>query len=211
MIFEELKKRGLARDSEDKVSIPMHPMVRSLVLTLLAQILRPYGELINADLSPATDRPQLVEALSELLSTQTAPSVGHVIAFDLNTVSVNLGAVPIDEVLSYRKENLEAHRRYCLSVRTFTHELSLMPERERANAFYLRQAELNDIAGDLRKRARKAWKKTRFLRSHNDWRGRSVRRRAPSRRSLDHWCGRDRLSSGAKTRHGRVLLPLQRQ
>jgi len=30
MIFEELKKRGLAKDSEDKVSIPMHPKVRSL-------------------------------------------------------------------------------------------------------------------------------------------------------------------------------------
>ena len=40
MIFKELKKRKLAKDSEDKVSIPMHPMVRSLILVLLAQILR---------------------------------------------------------------------------------------------------------------------------------------------------------------------------
>jgi hypothetical protein len=34
MIFDELKIRGLARDSEDKVSVPMHPKVRSLVLVL---------------------------------------------------------------------------------------------------------------------------------------------------------------------------------
>ncbi len=34
-ILESLKKRGLARDSEDGVSIPMHPMVRALVLVLL--------------------------------------------------------------------------------------------------------------------------------------------------------------------------------
>ena len=48
MIFDELKKRGLAKESEDNVSIPMHPKVRSLVLVLLSQILRPYGSTINA-------------------------------------------------------------------------------------------------------------------------------------------------------------------
>jgi hypothetical protein len=55
MIFEELKSRGLAEDSKDNVSIPIHPKVRSFVLVLLSQILRPYGAVINANLSPATD------------------------------------------------------------------------------------------------------------------------------------------------------------
>ena len=55
MIFEELKERGLAKESEDDFSIPMHPKIRSLVLVLLSQILRPYGSTINANLSPATD------------------------------------------------------------------------------------------------------------------------------------------------------------
>ena len=41
MVFDELKKRGLAEESKDRVSIPMHPKVRSLVLVLLSQILRP--------------------------------------------------------------------------------------------------------------------------------------------------------------------------
>src|SRR5207253_1019909 len=36
MILDELKKRNLAEDTKDGVSIPMHPMVRSLVLVLLA-------------------------------------------------------------------------------------------------------------------------------------------------------------------------------
>lgn len=91
-IFEELKKKGLAKDSEDSVSIPMHPMVRSLVLVLLAQILRPYGSEINARLNPATDNPKLVDALAELLAARPEPSTGHVVAFDLNTVSVRFGA-----------------------------------------------------------------------------------------------------------------------
>jgi len=159
MIFEELKKRKLAKESEDKVSIPMHPIVRSLILVLLAQILRPYGATMNAELSPATDRPQLVDALAELLAAKPAKSTAEVISFDLNIVSVDLGSVPIAEVLQFREENLEAHRRYCLSARKFALELSSMPEKGRVTAFNLRQNELDDIASDLRKKAQLAWKK----------------------------------------------------
>ncbi len=159
MIFEELKKRNLARDTEDNVSIPMHPMVRSLILVLLAQILRLYGATMKAELSPATDVPRLVEALSELLVSKPAPSSAAVVTFDLNAVSVDLGPVPISEVLHFRKENLKAHRRYCISARKFSQELSRMPEKERRTAFELRQTELDDIASDLRKKARQAWRK----------------------------------------------------
>ena len=90
MIFEELKKRGLAKDSADGVSIPLHPKIRSLVLVLLSQILRPYGSAINARLSPATDLGSMVEALSEFLSQGVEPSCGSVVAFDLNAVTVDL-------------------------------------------------------------------------------------------------------------------------
>ena len=94
MIFEELKKRGLVEDSQDNVSIPMHPKVRSLVLVLLSQFLRPYGSVLNANLNPATDMGSMVRALTELLSVKTEHSGGRVIEFDLNTVTVDLGSVP---------------------------------------------------------------------------------------------------------------------
>ena len=83
MIFDELKRRGLARDSEDGVSAPMHPKVRSLVLILLSQITRPYGETINAVLNPTTDMGSLVSGLSELLSLRREGSTGSVVEFDL--------------------------------------------------------------------------------------------------------------------------------
>lgn len=159
MIFEELKKRGLAKDSQDGVSIPMHPKVRLLVLVLLSQILRRYGAKIQANLSPATDIPNMVHALSEFLARNINPSSGRVIEFDLNTVTVDLGPYPIDEVLDFRAQNLDAHRRYSLSVRKFAMELSHMSEEEQKLVFDLRQAELNDLANDLRNRARKAWNK----------------------------------------------------
>ena len=158
-ILESLKKRGLARDSEDGKSIPMHPMVRALVLVLLAQILRPHGAEINAELSPATDRPQLVGALTELLSVPSAPSSGNVVASDLETVSVDLGPVPIDEVLALRRENLKEHRAYAHAVRKFVRELSQMPEKERAKSINDRLEEIRDIANDLKTLSRKTWKR----------------------------------------------------
>jgi hypothetical protein len=155
MIFEELKGRGLAKESEDKVSIPMHPKVRSLVLVFLSQILRPYGGKLSARLSPATDMGNMVRALTELVAVKTDPTIGAVVEFDLNTVTVDLGPIPIDEALDFREQNLTAHKWYMLSVRKFAFELSSM----RKAAFELRQAELDDLANDLRKRARKAWRK----------------------------------------------------
>jgi hypothetical protein len=96
MILDELKARGLAKESEDGKSIPMHPIVRALVLVLLAQILR---TALGVEIMPITDQPKLVEALVELLSLPDRPPAGHVVAFDMNTVGVYVGTVPIDELL----------------------------------------------------------------------------------------------------------------
>jgi hypothetical protein len=159
MIFFELESKGLAQASIDGLSIPVHPVVRTLILVLLAQILRPYGSLVGIELSPVTDRPELVEALRELLGIPTASSAGHVVAFDLATVSVDLGNVPFDEVLDFRRHHLEEHRRYIRSIRQFARELSLMPEEERAKAFDDRQTELDDLAHDLKRNSRTAWKR----------------------------------------------------
>jgi hypothetical protein len=159
MIYEELRERGLAKQSEDGVSIPMHPMVRSLVLVLLAQILRAPAREKGYDLAPAADRPKLVEALRELLSVPDAPSVGHVIAFDLNAAGVDLGPIPIDEVLNFRHDHFDEHRKYARSIRLFVHELSTMPQDAQALPFEERQAEIDDLAAGLRTVSRRAWKK----------------------------------------------------
>ena len=159
MIYAELKLRGLAKTSEDGVSIPLHPMVRSLILVLLAQILRQPGRDKGFDLAPTTDRPKLIDALRELLSIPSAPSIGNVVAFDLNAVGVDLGPIPIDEVLSFRRDHLAEHRKYARSVRLFVHELSTMQPEAQAIAFEERQAEIDDLAADLRKVSRRAWKR----------------------------------------------------
>jgi hypothetical protein len=93
-MHEELKARGLAGDSEDGLSIPMHHSVRSVILILLAQILRGPGRRLGYELVPATDRLVLVRALQELLSMKQAPSVGNVITMDTGIMGVDVSALP---------------------------------------------------------------------------------------------------------------------
>lgn len=162
-IFRELKARKLARDTEDGKSIPMHPMVRGLVLVMLSQILRPYGPGLGFELSPATDRFKLVDALSGILSAPGSPSSGHVVSLDLEAVGVDLGPVPINEVLAFRKENLPQHREYARSVRKFVNEISVLPKAKMATALEDRQEEIKDLAAGLRSISRKAWKRPAYF------------------------------------------------
>jgi len=162
-LFKELKARKLARDTEDGVSIPMHPLVRGLVLVLLAQILREYGPRLGFELSPATDRLKVVDALRSLLSIPSAPSMGRVVSLDLETVGADLGPVPIDEVLSFRREHITEHRAYARAIRTFVAQLSLLPESKREGALQDRQQEIRDIAQNLRQASRKEWKRPAYF------------------------------------------------
>ena len=157
-LFQALKEKGFARDSEDGKSIPMQPMVRSLILVLLSQILRPHGEKLGAELSPATDRPQLVRALQELLSLPGAPSAAHVVAMDLETISVDLRLVPMDEVLGFRKEHLAEHRKYIRGVHRLTRDFAGLPEPAREDELAARQEEIRELAQQIKTASRKAWK-----------------------------------------------------
>ena len=159
-IFNELKERRLARDSEDGVSIPMHSIVRALILVLHSQILRGKGSNMGVTLSPVTDNMTLVYALRDIVSAPTTPpSVGDIVSFDLAVVGVDLSSVPIDEILDFRQQNYAAHRDYRLSILKFAHELSALEDRDRHVAFELRQEELDDKAKSLRKINWRAWKK----------------------------------------------------
>ena len=158
-LLKKLKSKGLAKDSEDGVSIPMQPMIRALILVLLSQILRSHGAKMGAELSPATDRPDIVQALEELLSLPDTPSAGHIVALDLETVAVDLRLAPIDEILDFRKEHFKEHRAYVRSVRKLTRELSRLPEKDREDELVARREELQEMANSLKSSSRKAWKR----------------------------------------------------
>lgn len=152
MVFDELQKRGLARPSEDGVSIPMHRMVRSMYLVLLAQILREAGPRIGLELSPATDRPEVQDGLVELLKL-TAPETGagQVVALDLEAVGPDLDAVPLDEVLGFRQEHGKEYRAYARRLRQIVDDLSTAAADEHQRILTERREEVREAGEALRR------------------------------------------------------------
>ena len=101
IVLEQLRGRGLAGRSEDGVSVPLHPAVRAFVLVVLPQLLRAPAEAIGYALQPASTRSRTLRALLDTLDIGALPTAGHVVAVDLEQVTLDLAPVPLDEVLDF--------------------------------------------------------------------------------------------------------------
>jgi hypothetical protein len=154
-LVDELARKGLARPSEDGVSIPLHPAVRTTILVLLAQLARLRGIEEDMIVNPATNHNTAVSDLIGFLSNDKMPSASAVVAFDLEPVTLNLASVPLADVLGYRADHQLAHKTYMRDVRRFAEELSGITEPpEREAALLQRREELADAARELQKSAR---------------------------------------------------------
>ncbi|MFN2627983.1 MAG: hypothetical protein ABR569_05015, partial [Gaiellaceae bacterium] len=151
MLLEELQERGLARQSEDGVSIPLHPLVRSLFLVLLSQILREAGPRVGLELSPTTDRPEIHDALVQLLNLQSpTPTAGQVVNLDVELIGPDLSAVPLDEVLDFRAAHGDEFRAYARRLRQVVCDLALVPTDEQARVLGDRREEIREAGEALR-------------------------------------------------------------
>ena len=158
MITEELIARDLARPSEDGVSVPLHPAVRTTFLVLLSQLARDAGRRAGLSLHPATADYGAIEDLVRVVSLPTSPSAGHVVTLDQETVGLDLGAVPLDDILEFREHHGQAYRAYARNVRQQVAELGLLEPEERQARLLDRREELADLANDLRRTARHWWR-----------------------------------------------------
>lgn len=156
-LVSELQAHGLARPSEDGVSIPLHPVVRTTILVILAQLARSAGTKQNLSIHPATQELEAVQDLIDTLARERMPSRESVIAFDLEPVSFNMDLVPLDELLQFRTEHRSAHRAYMRDLRGFMDELSevTLPE-EREALLLQRRQDIADAAHDLQRSTRRA-------------------------------------------------------
>ena len=156
-LVAELQSKGLARPSEDGVSIPLHPAVRTTILVILAQLARSAGNKRNLSVHPATQDLRAHRDLIDTLSKDRMPSRNSVIAFDLEPVSFNMESVPLDELLHFRTEHQAANRAYMRDLRGFMAELAevSLPEERKALLLQRRQ-EIADAAHDLQRSTRSA-------------------------------------------------------
>jgi hypothetical protein len=159
-LVDELIGKGLARPSEDGVSIPLHPFIRTTILVLLGQLARQRGADENLSINPATNNGEAVRDLLRVLSRERMPSATHVVAFDLEPVTLDLETVPLGDVLGYRRENQTAHKTYMRDVRRFAAELAAIEDRDARESLLLeRREELADASRELQRSARTAFGK----------------------------------------------------
>jgi hypothetical protein len=162
LLVEELQRLGLARPSEDGVSVPLHPVVRTTILVLLGQLARSVGDRRDLTVHPVTSSGGAIRDLVSTLAREGMPSAGNVLALDLEPVGLNLDGVPLDEVLSFRADHRESHRAYVRDLHRFLGELaSIEDTNDRAELLDRRREELADAANDLRRHSRKAFQKAR--------------------------------------------------
>ena len=156
-VVSELQEKGLAKPSEDGVSVPLHPVVRTTILVILAQISRSAGTKRSLNIHPATQDPSAINDLLQTLSRERMPSRNRVITFDLEPVSFNLDSVPLDELLDFREEHQGAHRAYMRDLRGSMAELAEIDAlREREALLLERRQEISDMAHELQRSTRSA-------------------------------------------------------
>ena len=146
-LADELRQRGLARPSEDGVSIPLHPTVRTTILVILGQLARGAGERRGLVVHPATNWPTAATDLIEALSRESMPSCEGVVKLDLEPVTLDLSSIPLEEVLQLREEHREAHKAYMRSLRGFLVELGRINDpAEREAELLQRREEIAEMA-----------------------------------------------------------------
>lgn len=157
-VGDKLRERGLAAESADGVSIPMHPDVRSAYLLVLAQLARERGARMELDLHPVTNGRGAGEGFRRLLELDPMPSRGQVVDFDLDVVSIDLDDIPLGDVLQFKRESGDAHAKYMRNLRALAMDLAMMEAADRLRALEDRRADLQDEARDLRRRTLVAWR-----------------------------------------------------
>jgi len=110
------------------------------------------------NLQPITENRDRLVDLMATLDSRGMPTSGQVVSLDLETVTLNLEGIPLDEVLAFRDEHQDAHRVYMRSVRKAVNELSAIPQDERSRALADRRDELAEQADALHRLARKRWR-----------------------------------------------------
>ena len=157
-LVTELQAKGLARPSEDGVSVPLHPDVRTTILVILAQLSRLAGNKHGFAVHPATSRRDVAMDLIKTLSRERMPSRDRVIALDLEPVSFDMDPVPLDELLQFREEHRQAHRTYMRDLRGFMAELAdIEIPQDREALLVERRQEIADAAHDIQRSTGRAF------------------------------------------------------
>lgn len=155
-LIDELQAKGLARPSEDGVSIPLHPVVRTTILVILGQLSRIAGKKHGMTIHPTTNEFSAINDLIKTLSMRSMPSRYNIIQLDLEPVTLDLTSIPLDDVLQFRAEHQAAYHAYMRDLRGFMVELAEIDDPDEREVVLLeRRQEIADTAHDIQRATRR--------------------------------------------------------
>ena len=153
VLVDELETQGLARTAgfPESGQVQVHPEVWRIVLTSIADYVSQHSwPEISAYLLPVTDQSSCTRVVSQHIAARRAA----VVASDLQQVSVNLAAVPLEEVLDFRDQYGADFRAYRRGLNQFVMALAKASPEERRILRIYREEHLADLNNELRNRSR---------------------------------------------------------
>lgn len=156
-LVDKLQAKGLAQPSEDGVSVPLHPVVRTTILVILGQLSRIAGEKRGMTIHPTTNNFSAAADLIKTLSMESMPSRHRMIQLDLEPVTFDLTYIPLEDVLQFRADHQESYRAYMRDLHGFTVELARIDDpNEREKELLKRRQQISDMAHDIQRSTRSA-------------------------------------------------------
>jgi hypothetical protein len=131
--------------------------VRPLMVGIAAKLLA--LKIKDVAIQPVIDDLLAARFVTSIIGTSTGNARSDVIIGDMENVGIDLTAVPLDEVIDFRKSHGSEYRAYAKEVRDFVLSLSLITENERLTSVAARRAEFDERVNRLRRIGRESFKR----------------------------------------------------
>jgi len=158
-MYNALKKMNLVQKPKNNM-MEIDAKVYGFIISFLAHLISASKTNNGISMYPVTDRDSAIQDLRYLASFGNYNlSQPEVMMFDFQTVGVDLSGMPVDEIISYKKENSVLYQNYIKTARRFIREVYNTPEELRKEALNDREQEIAELAIELRRASRRAWSK----------------------------------------------------
>lgn len=157
LMAQQLKDRKLASDWEHGASMAVDRRVCLLTLSVIAAQSRRRGEALGLRLTPTTDGLKWGRRQREFASHPTMDACARILLADADQLNIDVGAVPIDELVGFRRNNASVLDRYRLSVAKFARDIQGLDPEDQRLAVIQRTAELADARHDIERVGRDFW------------------------------------------------------
>lgn len=135
---------------------------REFILTAWSQILRRPGRQMGYDLNPITSSTHhsykpFESNFRRLLQDNRPMPIGAVVSTDLEAVAVNLGSVPLDEVLDFKRSHGKQYLDYRRELNRTVATLSVVSEEQSKTILADRSSEFKERAEYLTRQLQKSF------------------------------------------------------